>query len=91
VYNNFEMQSFKIGNTKFIYKYSEILTKLFPNTPVLYIFPREWVALKQYAYKGVSANFKTKMAKEGSPRLELIDASPLYHMKSGSTECSVFK
>lgn len=91
VYNSFQLHSFEIGGTNFEYKYSETLTKLYKTVPVMILFPRHFVSLKQHMFTGINENMKAIVNQGGRPRLEVIDASPLAHMKSGSTECNLYK
>lgn len=90
-YNKFQLQSFQIGETKFEYKFSRILNELFPNIPVMLIFPAKFVAFYQYVVDGMDDNFKARINNDRSPRLEFIDASPLAHMKSGSKDCNYYR
>lgn len=90
-YNRFRLQSFQIGSTKFEYKFSRILNELFPNIPVMLIFPAHYVAFYQYMIDGVDENLRARVNQDRSPRLEFVDASPLAWMKSGSKDCYYYR
>ena len=90
-YNKFTLQSFQIGETKFEYKFSRILNELFPNVPVMIIFPKKFVAFYQYVVEGMDDKFRAVINNDRFARLEFIDASQLAHWQSGSKDCNYYR